>query len=236
MENFDFARPFQYLMGDPAWLKKVLLGGLFILIPIIGPFVLMGYSIRIMRQVADGNDAALPEWDQFGDDLVTGLKAFVVVLGWIAPGLIIYIGATIVGIGVAAAMGNHANDNPLPGLVMMGGTCLGFPLLGLGALLSPIGVLRFADTGELGAGFRFGEIFGFIKNNFVNILLAIVVSMLSGFVAQFGIILCLIGVIFTAAAATMIRSHAWGQVLRLDRARNNAPVTTTPAPRPAGAY
>jgi hypothetical protein len=230
MQTFDFARPFQYAFEDPNWMKKVLMGGLFLLIPIVGPMVAYGYMIRTMRQVADGNDSSLPEWDQFGDDLMTGLKAMVTVLGYVFPGFIIYFGAQIVGV-ILSAVGGHSDAvGTIAGLVMMAGMCLGMPILMIGALLSPIGLLRFVDTGEIGAAFRFGEVLGFVKNNFVNILMALVVGFVGQFIAQFGIIACFIGVLFTMTWALMVQGHAWGQVLKLDRARVNG---DSPAPVPA---
>lgn len=240
MPTFDFARPFQFVMQDPNWLKKVLLGAVFMFIPFVGIFVLVGYSIRIMRQVADGDDSALPEWDRFGEDLVNGLKAvFGAALGYIAPGIVLYILTSVVGIAIAAAMGNsHGGGGDAAssavGLLIMGGSCISFALLLVGGLLAPIGVLRFVDTGEIGAAYRFGEVFAFIKENFVNILMAFVVGIVAGFIAQLGVILCIVGVFLTASAAMMIRAHAWGQVLKIARAKNGVPAPSSP--NMAGAY
>ena len=238
MPTFDFARPFQFVFEDPNWLKKVLLLAVFFLIPLVGPIAVMGYQIRVMRQIADGNESGLPDM-VFGEDLVNGLKLFVVVLGYIMPGFIIYFGGTIIGAILAAVLGGQNGDNPAGGLAaipMFGGMCIGLPLVFLGALLSPVGMVRFADTGEIGAAFRFGEVFAFIKNNAINILLAIVVGMIAQFIAQFGIILCFVGVFLTAAFAMVVQGHAWGQVLKIDRSRTGAPSTAPTTPRVAGAY
>jgi hypothetical protein len=238
MPTFDFARPFQFVFEDPNWLKKVLLLAVFFFIPLVGPFVVMGYQIRVMRQIADGNDAGLPEI-VFGEDLVNGLKLIVIVAGYMLPGMLIYFGGTILGVILSAALGGNDPNSTAAGLAtipMFGGMCIGGPLFFVGALLSPVGMVRYADTGEIGAAFRFGEVFAFIKNNAINILLAIVVGMIAQFIAQFGIILCFIGVFLTAAFANVVQGHAWGQVLKIDRARGGAPVTTPSTPRVAGAF
>lgn len=238
MQTFDFARPFQFVFEDPAWLKKVLMLALFMLIPFVGVFVLIGFQIRMMRYIADGNTSGIPDVN-FGEDLVNGLKAFVAMIGYMLPGGVIYFGGVIVGAILAGVMGNNSGDaaSSLPAIPMFAGMCIGGPLFFIGALLSPIAMLRFADEGTIGAAYRFGEVFAFIKNNIMNIILAIVVGMIAQFIAQFGLILCFVGIFLTAAFATIVQGHAWGQVLKLDRARTGggspAPVVRAPV---VGAY
>lgn len=215
--NIDFGRPFQFVFEDKDWMKKVLLGGLFFLIPFVGIFVVMGYQRRIILQTAEGgSDTPLPEWDRFGDDLVEGLKMFVVMLGYVFPGLVLYIGGGLAG-AIGAEMAGDAGA--MLGLI----SCLGLPLLMIGGLLSPVGILRYVDTGSIGAAFSVGGVIAFVKENFVNILLGLVIGMIGQFLAQFGMIACFVGVLFTGAWAMMLQGHAWGQVLRISRQKQGVP-------------
>lgn len=45
----DIGRAITYVFQDPQWLKKVLIGGLLSLIPIIGWLIIGGYWLRVIR-------------------------------------------------------------------------------------------------------------------------------------------------------------------------------------------
>jgi Protein of unknown function (DUF4013) len=85
----DIGRAFTYAYKDPKWPTKVLIFGLLGLIPIFGWCVDLGYSLRIIRNVVNGNDVPLPEWDNIGVIFADGLKAFFVALIWSVPAIII---------------------------------------------------------------------------------------------------------------------------------------------------
>lgn len=223
--NIDFGRPFNFVFEDQKWLVKVLIGGVCFFIPIVGGMIVMGYQRRIMLAVAEGNDRGLPEWDQWGEDLVNGLKMFGIFLGYMLPGLFLYIGGSIGGVILAEVAGDEA------AIVGMLFSCIGMPLYMLGALIAPVGVLRFVDTGSFGAAFSIGSVIGFVKANAINVLLAILIGMIAGFIAGFGLILLCIGVWFTMAWAMYVQGHAWGQVLRISRAGAGAPAGNVPAYR-----
>ncbi len=222
--NFDFARPFQFVFEDRDWLKKVLLAGVYMLLPILGVMVLMGYQRRIILQVAEGNDTPCPELDQFGDDLAYGFKMFVVSLCYTLPGLIFFFGGGLMmGITQEIARSSGTGGAEAAGVpFMLAAYCLGMPLMVLGGLLAPIGILRMIDTGEMAAAFRPMEVFNFVKENGMNVVLSILVGVVGQFIAQFGIVLFCIGALFTAAWAMMIQGHAYGQVLRLARAKGGS--------------
>jgi hypothetical protein len=95
--------------------------------------------------------------------------------------------------------------------------CLIFPVAFCIAFVVPAALLRVVQTGSVGSGFQFGAIFSFIKNNIGNYLLAIVVYLVAAFAAEFGIILCCIGLIFSGFWAMLVTSHALAQVLRLQK-------------------
>lgn len=60
------------LIGENGTLVKLLIGGVTMLIPVIGSWIVAGYALRTFKRVLQG-DYALPEWDDFAGDFVNGL-------------------------------------------------------------------------------------------------------------------------------------------------------------------
>lgn len=49
--KMDIGRSFTYVTQDQDWIKKVLLGGVITLIPVVGPFFALGYVLETMRNI-----------------------------------------------------------------------------------------------------------------------------------------------------------------------------------------
>jgi hypothetical protein len=64
---------------------------------------------------------------------------------------------------------------------------------------------------EIGAGFRFGSIFGLIKKAPMAYLLVWIGSIIAGVISGLGIIACIIGIIITASYSVLIMFHFYGQ-------------------------
>ena len=80
--SVDFGRAFTSVTEDPDWIKKVLIGGAFVLLSsiLVGiPFVL-GYVGRTLRNVVAGAARPLPEWDDLGGIFSEGLRLAAVYL------------------------------------------------------------------------------------------------------------------------------------------------------------
>jgi hypothetical protein len=60
------------LIGENGTLVKLLIGGVTMLIPVIGSWIVAGYALRAFKRVLQG-DYTLPEWDDFAGDFVNGL-------------------------------------------------------------------------------------------------------------------------------------------------------------------
>jgi len=219
--NIDFGRSFTYLSEDPDWVKKVLIGGLFALacMVLVGiPFVL-GYFSRTLRNVAAGTRPELPEWDDLGGLFEEGLRltavylvytlAVIVVLGVFAAALlmpaILASGSGKSGDALAAvsALGIVA----LYGIVMLVSLALGLYL--------PAAIARAALRGSVADAFAWRENFAFITANLANYALALVSYLVAGFLAQFGVLLCCVGVFPAAFWSYLVLASALGQTVRL---------------------
>lgn len=215
----DIGISFGYMFEDKDWLKKILIGGLISLIPIVN-FAALGYLVQIIRNVRDGQALPLPEWDQFGEYFVSGLWLFVVFLIYSIPVIIL---ACLQGVGTAVigSSGSGGGDD-MATVYLIVSTCLSC-LMGIWGLvigvLSPAIFVRFAETGQVGATMRFGGLMDVIRANvggYVIVMLLIWVA--TGIIAPLGLILCLVGVIFTQFWAYLVSGHLLGQLANEVRA------------------
>jgi hypothetical protein len=84
----------------------------------------------------------------------------------------------------------------------------------LAAVLLPAGLIRYAQYDSLGSAFQFGEIFSFISSNIGDYIIVVLLTWVAQFIAGFGVILCLIGVVFTGFWAILVTGNLYGQLAR----------------------
>ncbi len=210
--SLDFGKAFGFVFADKDWVKKVLLGGLFVLLSLllVGIPFLLGYYRKVFLAAAADPDAPLPEWEP-GKDFGDGLPVLGAILCYMIPTWIVVIVLSLV---------------PCVGL------CIAVPLSLLVTALLPAALTNLFVRGEFASIFDFDWIFKYVRENLPNYLLAIVASLVAGVVAGLGILLCLIGVAFTSFWARLVTFHAFAQVYRAA----NPPVAEAappPAPEPA---
>ena len=79
----DYGRSFTYMFKQPDVWKKILIGGLLLLVPVIGWLWVGGYTLRTLRSVMTGSEN-LPEWTRWGDLATQGIYVW---LGGLIYGL-----------------------------------------------------------------------------------------------------------------------------------------------------
>jgi hypothetical protein len=218
----DIGLALTHVTKDPQWVKKVLIGGLLLIIPVIGGMILYGFGIRTARNVINGQDQPLPEWDDIGGDLGRGFFAIIGILIWGLPIWVLVICSQIAG---------SASDS-MAALSLFINICLVLPLyLIFFAFIFPTIIGRFAATGEFGSMLQFNEIIATIRSNgFGPYLMFLVLWIIAGIVASLGIIACFIGVLFTSAYAQYAIAHGVGQLQRKTQgAATGIPATNHPA-------
>ena len=222
----DWGKAFTYVFDDKDWVTKILIGGILSLIPVVN-LVVLGYALKVLKNVANGAEQPLPGWDDFGDYFVKGLVSFLGAVVWALPVIIM---------GMLTAMfsimtGYETSSNQVGPFVacIWGLNCLS-GLYGLFlCIVLPAACTKYAIHNEFGDFFRFGEIFKYIGSNLGNYIIALLLAWIAQFIAGFGVILCFIGVIFTAFWAILVGGHLFGQVYRV----STTPITpVTPTPEP----
>ncbi len=214
----DIGKAFTYVFEDPNWIMKVLIGGVLLLIPIVN-FVVIGYALTTLKNVADGQATPMPEWSDFGAHFMKGLYAFVGILVYFLPAIVIYccviVLSTVVSGGANQAGGRTAGDtvSTVVGLVSI---CL-WCLLSLYALLAGLTLAapltRFAmSENQLSLFWDFRGNLDFIRDNLANYAIALLVGLVAGFLSQLGLILCLIGVLFTTFWSYLVQAFLFGQL------------------------
>lgn len=224
----DFGKAFTFMFEDPDWLRKlgigtlvVLIGVLFspILIGLIPLLVVAGYCLDVLRNVMDGRQYPLPEWEDWGGFLVRGLRLAGVLIVW---GLPVIIAAIPLAIGSALVDNQGAGAQAAGVLLLICGSCLTV-LWGLFLyLISPAIYARLVRTGRFAAAFDLVKIWDFTRANLGNIIVAILLTWVADLIAaiggSLGVIVIGIGLLVTIPFAILwsylVQAHLFGQVAK----------------------
>jgi hypothetical protein len=211
----DIGSAFSFVFDDEEWLKKLAIGGGIALLSIfIVPILLIfGYMIEVLKNVRDGQPRPLPEWTDFGGFFKTGLVVFGISLVYSIPSIILVCASST----VQALPGLMELDSDATAAIALAATCLSCVQILVSLLTNaiiPAAWIRYAQFGTFGSAFQFGEVFSFITANIGDYLIAILLSWVASFIASFGIILCLIGVVFTFFWSLLVHANLYGQLAR----------------------
>ncbi|HHX65442.1 MAG TPA: DUF4013 domain-containing protein [Chloroflexi bacterium] len=223
----DIGRAFVYMFDDDQWVKKLAIGGLLVLasiIPIVNLFtglVVTGYTVRIIRNVAEGRSLPLPEWDDWGGDWMRGLLVVVAAFLYSLP--------ILFASGFGAILDTLTRNTEA---MQVAQVCFGLisclsSIWGLVvAVVLPAATIRFAMEEEFASFFRFRNIFRLIGDNLGNYVIAVLLGIVAQIIAAFGLILCVVGVFFTGFWASLVSSHLYGQVAAEGGIRPTSPPST----------
>jgi hypothetical protein len=225
----DIGKAIGFVFDDEEWIAKILIAAVILLlgitfawlllIPLILALLLLGgYGVEITRRVIFGETPVLPRWDDWGDLLGKGLKAWVIGVVYALP--IIIVGVCLsIPIGI---LGESAQDASAVLSVFM--SCLNFLWSILVSLLLPAAIAFYVVDGDIGAAFRFGDVFALVRDNIGIYLVVVVVSWVASLLGSMGFIFCLIPGLFTAPYAAWVTSHLYGQAYLEATGRSLAPV------------
>jgi hypothetical protein len=228
----DFGKSFTYPFEDKEWVTKLLIGSLLSLIPFVN-IATYGYALRIVKNVADGVEQPLPNWDDMGDYFMKGLIATLGTLVYFLPVIAL---AVLIAV-FSALAGYDPNTNSAqfaPFVVCVWGlSCITGLYSLFAALILPAAYAKYAISGEFGAFFRFREILSFITSNLGDYIIVLILACVAYFVASFGVILCCIGIVFTEFWALLVGPHLLGQICRMRATPTSPmPIVETPLPTP----
>lgn len=199
-------RALAFVFRDKKWGTKILVAGLLTLlngvIPIIPALLLLGYEARVMRRIAvEDGEAALPEWNDWGDMLIDGLRLLGINILYYLPG-VVFIIIGYIAVLISAGRGNWEASSSAAGPVIA--MVVMWFLMGIGTLLimaalffsGPAMVHAIAKK-RFGAAFEFSSWWKVLRANWGGFFLAFILifglsQLMSGVLAITIFTVCLI--------------------------------------------
>jgi hypothetical protein len=84
--RLDWPNALLFFTADPHWRRKIAVGGLVLLTPVVGWPAVLGFRKEAIFRLIRGDDPVLPEWrGNFAHLLGEGLKAVAVINGYYLP-------------------------------------------------------------------------------------------------------------------------------------------------------
>lgn len=198
----DYGKAFTFITEDKDWVSKALVGVVFALLtPFfgLGIILLAGWAIAIARGVIRGEAQPLPDWSEFGQMFVDGLKGFVVGIVWTIPVWVLSL--------IGAFVGNDAF-----------GALIGLCSAAYGIV---VGLLFLGAFGMLADDRPFGEVINpmnawrVVSANLGDSILTWIVIVIGVSVsAMIGTILCGVGIVLGIAYGYALSGHLYGQIYR----------------------
>ncbi|MCJ7717389.1 MAG: DUF4013 domain-containing protein [Anaerolineales bacterium] len=209
----DFGKAFSFVFEDEDWVKKIAVGGLLSLIPVIGIFVVLGWGVEITKRVINGDTEVLPDWSDFGGYLSRGFMVFVIVFIFLLPVILVQ----SCGTGLPFLTESYEQEALTTALWIVTAcfTCITILYSIVAYMVLPAAIARYAATGEAGAAFKLGEIFKMVKDNLGTYGMVLLGGIVASLVASLGTIACVIGVLFTSVYSFAINGHLWGQAYKI---------------------
>jgi len=214
----DIKKALTFVTEDDRWITKILIGGVlvflsFLIIPIL--FV-QGYLVHIVRNVMDGAEEPLPEWEQWGKLLKDGFNLLIAGLVYTLPIWLLMCCSFMFFIPAAVTEGGISEIMAGIGVVsMMLMSCLFFLFIIAFALIQPAITIQYAREDSLSACFRFSEVLGMTRDNIADIVIVVAVVLGLGFVLSLVGIVPIIGwiiSIFASVYVIFVSGHLYGQI------------------------
>lgn len=211
----EIGKAFTFVTDDDDWIKKLAIGAIFVLVPFL-ILLVIGYQILIIRNVIDGKDRPLPEWEDFGKLFIDGLIMVVAIFIYALPIILLSLCGAVIGATTTDAAGSMS---PGGGIGVALFSCLAI-LFGIAlAFIGPALYIQYARYGEFGRLFRFGEVVAIARENLVDILIVILVMWAANLVVSLVSTIAIIticGPIIVSVAGTawilFATGHLYGQI------------------------
>jgi hypothetical protein len=214
----NFGLAFSYPFQDADWLKKVGIAAAVLLIPLLGPIVVLGWSLEIIRRVINDDPQPLPGWEDFVGFISKGFQAFVVQFAYMLPLILIVICGQVLSAVLGATLYEFDSSlaEGITGVVILCISCFGFIFGLLAAVVIPAALGNLAATGEVGAAFRFNQVFGLLRAAIGPYILAVlIVGGVALVLSPLGSLICGIGALVTSAYIAALSGHLYGQAYKI---------------------
>jgi hypothetical protein len=221
---------YSYIFENPNWMTNILYGCLCMIIPVIGPLLLLGYQFDIVENQHRSPGRIYPDFDfnKFTYYLVRGIWPFLASLILTFPLIIvIYVILGICGalLGVAASAAGKDAAPVVFGVGMVFFFAVEFTLILLVNIIVQPFIIRAGLSQDFGQSFKFSWAMDFIKRNWLEMLLFQLFFMVTAVpLALLGLLMCIIGVYPMAALIFLAQASMLLQLYNLNLSRGGEPI------------
>ncbi len=150
----DIVEGLKYPMNDKNWVKKIIIGGILCIIPIVN-FVVFGYIVDTIKYVVNGQKN-IPEWENWGNKFIKGLCCYIIYLVYvIIPTILCIIGLSMYDMGA---------DNIILSLIGLSCAVIAMVVAFIIGFILPMAIANYAVKDRISAAFEFNEIIHRIKS------------------------------------------------------------------------
>lgn len=234
----EHLRGWRALRQDPDWLKKLVIAGVIMLVPIVGPIVVTGWTSLMLRRAVSGQDGPLPrldfDFDYLGKLLNTGFKGFLAQLLWSLP-MVAVLMATyccfyIAMIGAMAGLRGNEDMMGVVMICMIGGMMLVYMVLALAAVMPMVvAMLRAELTDDVAPAMRLKDVFAMTRMMAKELVVGQFILMLVGVAAMiFSLLTCYLGLLPAMAALQVIHAYWRAELYQRYLAMGGEPLAVGP--------
>jgi hypothetical protein len=225
----NYLQAYRFLFNNPKWWQTLLAGAVCVIVPIMGPIVLLGYGFCLIENWHRCRSDRYPDFDlnQLVKYMLRGVWPFLVQLViWLPAALFI---AVAYFVGIFAILQPQRNRPPTPGKTF---AFLGvfYPSIFLVSLAMAVIVVPFVLRSGLmqnfAAGFSLSFVRDFLARTWKEVILAELFIVVSGIVVTFaGLLVFCLGVYPAAALVTLARYYLYYQLYELYLERGGSPIS-----------
>ena len=174
-----------------------------VLVGLVCRFLVLGYLRRTAKGVLDGTADGLPAWDRPAEDIVEGLKLWLVSVALWLPA----IGVTAVFMLLFMALTS-------PAMAWLPLVVVGPPAVLITLFYLPAGLLATVAEEDTLAAFNFDRVTALIGRAFGPYAIAFLVAIGAEILAQLGLLVCCVGIFATRFAAHCVGVHVFATAYR----------------------
>jgi hypothetical protein len=218
---FDITRAFTFFFEDPDWIPKLAVGTLFAFLSpfLIGAILVTGYAVSLARRVREDRLPRLPEWDDFQEIFLEGLRGMAVSLAHKLPFLLLGI-LVLLALAGGIYLGREAEEFMFLGLPALFGGFVVVLVLGLSLLVYlPAAMVRLIQTDRVVSAFDVLANVDFIRTHLTRYALGLLAIVLAGLVSQLGFFVFCIGIFPASFWSMCVMGYVVGELAKLDPGR-----------------
>ncbi|MEY4484292.1 MAG: hypothetical protein RL693_1744 [Verrucomicrobiota bacterium] len=217
---------------SPKWMMNLLFGGICILIPVIGPIVLMGWLITGFWSRQDESMETFPDFDfgNFSKYLERGLWPFLVLLASsFAMMILFFILVAIPSVIIGVVFGNQDSGGFIASILGLLIFCFELVLMaGMHLVLTPL-LIRATILQDFMPSFNLAFIKKFISLTWLEIILSgLFISVAGAVLGGIGFIALCVGIYFAMALVYFGWAHLGKQLYKLYLSRGGEEIALSP--------